>query len=247
MPRYLYPPFSLNWVDYNSRHSELRSTPAYRDRPSETEGTTRRNRPHERRASIKLLCDGVRHNVHTYRRKMLNVGASSPLNLHRKALQAKLNPSASNSSRSVIGHPSFYSNNNKSVTSDATNFEGDNSHHPHSIPKNSSLVSFQSEDSPSRDGHYDHDRDPQPVLNIRLASGGIYSSDRSHGRGRLGHQTYVRVVSNSKGGNPRSSTPSHKVCNRTFQLGDHLSQRYSRHPFQSLAHLRCRGYNMRLL
>lgn len=157
---------------------------------------------------------------------MLNVGASSPLNLHRKALQAKLNPSATNSSRSVIGHRSFYSS-NKSVTSDdrgTTDFEGGNNHHPHSIPQNSSLVSFRTEEgSPSRDGH-DRDQDPPTVLNIRLASGGVYGSERSRSRGRSGWRIakthYVNVGSDSEEGNSRSSAPSHTVCNRTFRLGD---------------------------
>lgn len=160
--------------------------------------------------------------IHTYHRKMLNVGASSPLNLHRKVLQAKLNPSASNSSRSVIAHPLFYSS-NKSVTSDdrgATHFEGDNDNHFHPIPQNPSLLSFQTEESPSRDGHDDHDRDPPTVLNIRLASGGVYDLERT---GRFGHQSYVSVVSDSDEGHSRSSAPSHKVCNRTFQLDDPLS------------------------
>lgn len=175
---------------------------------------------------------------------MLNVAASSPLNLHRRALQAKLNPSATNSSRSVTGRRSFYSS-NKSVTSEdrgATHFEGD-SDHPHSIPRSSSLVSFQTEHSPSRD---DHDRDPPTVLNIRLASGGVYGSERSCDREPLGHQTYVSAAPDPEGRNSKSPAPSHKVCSRTFQLGD-LSQRHSRSLFQALAHLRCRGYDTRLL
>jgi len=156
---------------------------------------------------------------------MLNVGASSPLNLHRKALQAKLNPSASNSSRSVIGHRSFYSS-NKSMTSDdhgATDLEGGNNHHPHSIPQNSSLVSFRTEEaSPSRDGH-DRGQDPPTVLNIRLASGGVYGSERSRSRGRSSQRiakAHVDVASDSEEGNSRSSAPSHTVCNRSFWLDD---------------------------
>lgn len=179
---------------------------------------------------------------------MLNVGASSPLNLHRKALRAKLNPSASNSSRSVIAHRSFHSS-NRSVTSDdheVTHFDGDNNLHSHSTPQNPSLVSFHAEESPSRDGHDDRDPDPPTVLNIRLSSGGVYGSERGCHRGRFGHQTYVSVFSDSEERNSRSSAPPHKVCIRTFQLGD-LSQRYSRHPFQYLAHIRRRGYHMRLL
>lgn len=238
----------MNWVDYTFIYSELRSTPTHRDRPSETEGTSQRNRPYEGRASIKLLSYDTRHNIHTYHRKMLNVGASSPLNLHRKALRAKLNPSASNSSRSVMGHRSFHSSNKSVVSSDhgAIHFEGDNTCHLPSIPQNSSLISFQTEDSPSRDGHDDHDRDPPTVLNIRLASGGVYGSERSLGRGRFGHQTYVSVVSDSEEGDSRSSAPSHKVRNRTFQPSD-PSQSHSRHPHQSLAHLHCPGYKPRLL
>ena len=156
---------------------------------------------------------------------MLNVGASSPLNLRRKALQAKLNPSASNSSRSVIGHHSFYSS-SKSVTSGdrgATDLGGGNNHHPHSIPQNPSLVSFQTEEaSSSRDDH-DRDQDPPTVLNIRLASGGIYGSEGSRSRGRSDQRiAKIRpdVAFDSEEGNPRSSAPSHTVCNRTFRLGD---------------------------
>ena len=157
---------------------------------------------------------------------MLNVGASSPLNLHRKALQAKLNPSASNSSRSVIGHHSFYSS-NKSVTSDdrgATDLEGGNNHHPHSIPQNSSLVSFRTEEaSPSRNCQ-GRDQDPPTVLNIRLASGGVYGSERSRSRGRSGwriaKKRYINGGSDSEEENSRSSAPSHTVCNRTFRPAD---------------------------
>jgi len=155
---------------------------------------------------------------------MLNVGASSPLNLRRKALQARLNPSASNSSRSVIGHRSFHSS--KSVTSDdhgATDLEGGNNHHPHSIPQTPSSASFRTEEaSPSRDGH-DRDQDPPTVLNIRLASGGVYGSESSRSRGRSGQRiakTYVNVASDSEEGNSRSSAPPHTVCNRTLRLGD---------------------------
>jgi len=216
-----YPPRVLNWVG-NSRFSELRSTPSHRDRPSETERTTRRNRPHERRASLKLLCHTPRHNIHTYRRKMLNVGASSPLNLHREALRTRLNPSASNSSRSVMGHRSFYSS-NKSVTSDdrcATDLEEGNHHHLHSIPKSPPLVPLQTEASPSRDG-CDRDQDPPTVLNIRLASRGVYGLDRSRSRGRSGQwvaNTHVNATSDFGEGNFRSRAPSHTVCNRTFRL-----------------------------
>jgi len=156
---------------------------------------------------------------------MLNVGSSSPLNLHRKALQAKLNPSASSSSRSVMGHRSFYSS-NKSMTSDdhgATDLEGGNNDHPHSIPQKPSLMSFRSEEaSPSRDGH-DRGQDPPTVLNIRLASGGIYGSERSRSRGRSTQRiakAYVDIASDSEEGNSRSSTPPHTVCNRPFRLGD---------------------------
>jgi len=214
---------SLNWVG-NSGFSELYSTPPYRDRPSETEGKTRRNSPYERRAGIKLLFHAPGHNIHTHHRKMLNVGASSPLNLRRKALQAKLNPSASNSSRSVTGHPSFSSN--KSATSDdrgATDLGGGNNHHPHSIPQNSSLVSFRTEEaSSSRDGH-DRDQDPPTVLNIRFASGGIYGSEGGRSRGCSDQQiakTYPDVAFHSEEGNTRSSAPSRTVCNPTFRLGD---------------------------
>jgi len=149
--------------------------------------------------------------VRTKEGKMLNVGASSPLNLHRKSLQAKLNPSASNSS--VLGHRSFYSS-NKSVTlgdHGATDFEGDNNHHPHLIPRNSSLVSFRTEESPSRDGRDDRDQDQPTVLNIRLANGGVYGSDRSTVGGRFAHQTYVGVVSGSEERHSRSSAPSYKT------------------------------------
>ena len=148
---------------------------------------------------------------------MLNVGASSPLNLHRKALQTKLNPSGSNSSRSVTGHRSFYSS-NKSVTSDdhgAVDLEGGINHHPPSTPHNSSLVSLQTRDtSPSRDGY---DRDPPTVLGIRLVSSG---SERSCSRGRSGQQAHVNILSDSEG-NPRSSAPSHKVRKvPNFRLGN---------------------------
>lgn len=147
---------------------------------------------------------------------MLNVGASSPLNLRRRVLQSKLNPSASDSSRSVIGHRSFYSS-NKSVISDdrgAVDLEGGNNHHPYSH-QDPSLVSFRTEEaSPSRHSH-DHDQDPPTVLNIRLANGGVYGSERSCSRGRSGRRTYVSAVSDSEGIS-RSSAPSHKVCNRTF-------------------------------
>ena len=214
----------LNWVG-NPGFSELCSTPPHRDRPSEIERKARRNRPHERRVSIKLLCHAARYNIHTYHRKMLDVGASSPLNLHREALQTRLNPSASNSSRSVIGHRSFYSS-NKSVTSDdhcAIDLEGGGSHHPRSIPQNSSSVSFRTEEaSPSRDGH-DRDQDPPPVLNIRLASGGVYGSEHSRRRGRSGQRiadTHISAASEDGEGNSRSPAPSHTVCNRTFRLGD---------------------------
>jgi len=156
---------------------------------------------------------------------MLNVGASSPLNLHRKALQAKLNPSASNSSRSVIAHRSFYSS-SKSVTSDdrgVTDLGGGNDHHPHSIPQNSSLVSFRTEEaSPSRDGN-DRDQDPPTVLNIRLASGGVYGSEGSRSRGRSDQRivrTCPEVAFDPEEGNLRSSAPSHTVCDRTFRLED---------------------------
>jgi hypothetical protein len=209
----------------NSEITEL-STPPYRDRPSEVEGKARGNRPDERRASIKFLCHASRHNIHTYHRKMLNVGASSPLNLHRKTLQARLDPSASNSSRSVIGLRSFYSS-NKSVTSDdhgATDLEGGNSLHPRSIPQNPSLVSFRTEEaSPSRGGR-DRDQDSPTVLNIRLASGGVYGSEPSRSRRRSGQRTTSMranvVGSDSEEGNTRSSTRSRTVCNRTFRLGD---------------------------
>jgi hypothetical protein len=150
---------------------------------------------------------------------MLNVGASSPLNLHRKALHSRLNPSASNSSRSVIAHRSFYGS-NKSMTLSggqaAADLQGANIHLPHSSPHNSSLVSFQTEEaSPSRRGH-DCDRDSPTVLNIRLASGGVYGSERSQSRGRSSQRTYVSVVSDSEERISRSSAPFHKVCNRTF-------------------------------
>jgi len=154
---------------------------------------------------------------------MLNVGASSPLNLHREALRTRLNPSASNSSRSVMGNRSFYSS-NKSVTSDdrcATDLEGGNNHHPHSIPQSSSLVSLRTEEaSPSREGR-DRDQDSPTVLNIRLASRGVYDSDRSRSRGRSGHRVanvYVNVTSGEL--DSRSPAPSHTVCNRTLRLGD---------------------------
>lgn len=156
---------------------------------------------------------------------MLNVGASSPLNLHRKALQAKLNPSASNSSRSVIAHRSFYSS-SKSVTSDdrgVTDLGGGNNHHPHSIPQNSSLVSFRTEEaSPSRDGD-DRDQDPPTVLNIRLASGGVYGLEGSRSRGRSDQRivrTCPEVAFDPEEANLRSSAPSHTVCDRTFRLED---------------------------
>ena len=154
---------------------------------------------------------------------MLNVGASSPLNLHRKALQAKLNPSASNSSRSVIGQRSFYSS--KSVTLDdhgATDLEGGNNHHPHSIPQNPSLASFQTEASPNRDGH-DRDRVPPTVLNIRLVSGGVYGSERSRSRGRSSQRiakAYAEAASDFEEGNSKSSALSYTVCNRTFRRGN---------------------------
>ena len=154
---------------------------------------------------------------------MLNVGASSPLNLHREALRTRLNPSASNSSRSVMGHRSLYSS-NKSVTSDdrcATDLEGGNNHHPRSIPQSPSLVSLRTEEaSPSREGH-DRDQDSPTVLNIRLASRGVYGSDRSRSRGRSGQRVanvYVNVTSRER--NSRSPAPSHTVCNLTFRLGD---------------------------
>ena len=173
---------------------------------------------------------------------MLNVGASSPLNLHKEALRARLNPSASNSSRSVMGHRSFYSS-NKSVTSDdrcATDLEGGSSHHPHSIPQNSSLLSFRTEEaSPSRESH-DHDRDPPTVLNIRLVSGGVYGSERSRSRGRSGQRIAyadANVAANPEEGKSRSSAPSHTVCDRTLRLGD-LSKHYSRHLFHGLARRR---------
>ena len=246
----LYPPPDSE-LGYNSGCSELRSTPPYRDRPSEIERKARRNRPYERRVSIKLLCYTPRHDIHTYHRKMLNVGESSPLNLHREALQARLNPSASNSSRSVIGHRSFYSS-NKSVTSDdhcTTDLEGGGSHDPHSILPNSSLVSFRTEEaSPNRDGH-DYDQDPPTVLNIRLASDGVYDSERGRGRGRPGQRiarTYVNIASEDGEGNSRSSAPSHTVCIRTFRLGD-LSKRYPRvHLFHGLAHRHYREDDQRL-
>ncbi|KAF9793258.1 hypothetical protein BJ322DRAFT_116065 [Thelephora terrestris] len=156
--------------------------------------------------------------VRTKEGKMLNVGASSPLNLHRKALQSRLNPSASNSSRSVTAHRSLYSS-NKSMTFSghaAADLQGANIHLPHSSPHNSSLVSFQTEEaSPSRRGH-DCDRDSPTVLNIRLASGGVYGSERSQNRGRSSQRTYVSVVSDSEERNSRSPAPFHKVCNRTF-------------------------------
>ena len=215
---------SLNWVG-NSGFSELYSTPPYRDRPSETEGKARRNSPYERRAGIKLHCHAPCHDIHTHHRKMLNVGASSPLNLRRKTLQAKLNPSASSSSRSVIGNRAFYSS-SKSVTSDdrdATDPGGSSNHHPHSIPQNSSLVSFRTEEtSPTRDDH-DRDQDPPTVLNIRLASGGVYGSERSRNRGRSDQRivkTHPEIAFDSEEGNLRSLAPSHTVCNRTFRLGD---------------------------
>jgi hypothetical protein len=163
-------------------------------------------------------CDVPRHDVHTYHRKMLNVGASSPLNLRRKALQPRLNPSASNSSRSMIGHRSFYSS-NKSVTSDdrgATDLEGGGSNDPPSIPQNSSLVSFRTEDaSPGRDGH-DRDRNPPTVLNIRLANGGVYGLERGRSRGRI-TCTDINAASDSEEGNSGSSVPSHPVRNQTFR------------------------------
>ena len=182
---------------------------------------------------------------------MLNVGASSPLNLHREVLQTRLNPSASNSSRSVTGHHSFYSS-NKSVTSDdhcATDLEGGSSHHTRLIPQNPSLASFRTEEaSPSRDGH-DHGRDPPTVLNIRLASSGVYDSERNRRRGRSGQRianTYVNVASEDGEGKSRSSAPSHTVCNRTFRLGD-LSKRHTRvHPFHGLAHRHHRGRDPKL-
>lgn len=156
---------------------------------------------------------------------MLNVGASSPLNLHRKALKAKLNASASSSSRSVIGYRSFYSS-SKSVTSadrGAIDLEGGNNHNPQSIPQNSSLVSFQTEEAlSSKDGH-GRDQDPPTVLGIRLASGGVYRSGRSRSRGRSSQRiakTFVDDASDSEEGSPRFSAPSHTVCNRTFRLGD---------------------------
>ena len=225
MPRYVLSSSGfLNWVG-NSRFSELCSTPPHRDRPSEIERKTRRNRPHERRASVKLLCHTPRHHIHTRRRKMLNVGASSPLNLHREALRARLNPSASNSSRSVMGHRSLYSS-NKSVTSDdrcATDLEGGNNHHSHSIPQSSSLVSLQTEEaSPSRDGH-DCDQDLPTVLNIRLASRGTYGSERSRSRGRPGQRmanAYTDVTPDLGEENSRSPPPSHTVCNQPFRMGD---------------------------
>ena len=159
-----------------------------------------------------------RHNIHTHHRKMLNVGASSPLNLHRKALQSKLNPSASNSSRSVIAHRSFQSS-TKSVTlgdHSAADLQGANNHRPHSFPQNSSLVSFQTEGTlPNGDGH-GCDPDSPTVLNIRLASGGVYGSERSYSRARSSQRTYVSVASDSEEEISRSSAPSHKVCNRTF-------------------------------
>jgi len=179
---------------------------------------------------------------------MLNVGASSPLNLHRETLRTRLNPSASNSSRSVMGHRSFYSS-NKSVTSDdrcATDLEGGNNHHPHSIPQSSSLVSLRTEEaSPSRESH---DQDPPTVLNIRLASRGVYGPDRSRSRGRSGHpvaNVHVNVTSGE--GNPRSPAPSHTVCNRTFRLGRSLSKCYSRHLFHGLAHRHHRRCNPKSL
>lgn len=156
---------------------------------------------------------------------MLNVGASSPLNLHRKVLQGKLNPSASNSSRSVIGHRSFYSS-SKSVTSEdrgAIDLEGGDNHYPHSVPQNPSLVSFRTEEaSPSRDGH-DRDQDPPTVLSIRLANGWVYGPERGRSGRRSDEriaQTFADAASDSEDGNPRSSAPSRAVCNRTFRLGD---------------------------
>lgn len=156
---------------------------------------------------------------------MLNVGKSSPLNLHRKALQAKLHPSATNSSHSMMGRRSFYSS-SRSLTSDdrgATDLEGGNNHHPHPILQNPSLMSLRTDDaSPSRDSH-DHDQDPPTVLNIRLASGGVYHSERGRSRehsGRRITKSYVDVASDSEDGDSRSSAPSHPVCNRTFRLGD---------------------------
>lgn len=202
----------------NSVFSELCSTPPHRDRPSETEGKARRNSPYQRRAGIKLLCYTPRHDIHTSHRKMLNVGTASPLNLHRKALQAKLHPSATNSSYSVIRQRSFYSS-SKSVTSDdrgATDLEGGNNHHPHPVPQNPSLVSFRTDEaSPSRDSH-DHDQDPPTVLNIRLANGGLYNPERGRSRehsGRRITKPYVDVASGSEDGNSRSPAPSHPVCN----------------------------------
>lgn len=153
---------------------------------------------------------------------MLNVGASSPLNLHRKALQAKLNPSAGNSSQSVVGRRSFNSS-GKSVTSEdhgVSDLEGGNNHHPHSIPQNHSLASLHTEvASSSRDAH-DHDQNSPTVLNIQLACGGVYDSDRSCSRGRSGRRTSVSALSDSEEGNSRSSALSHKVCNRTSRPGD---------------------------
>ena len=156
---------------------------------------------------------------------MLNVAASSPLNLRRKALQAKLNPSGSNSSRSVIGHHSFQSSSKSMPLDDhgTIDLEGGNNHYPHSIPQNSSLVSFRTEEaSPSRGGH-DRDQDPPTVLNIRLANGWVYGSERSRSRGRSDRRiakTCAEVGSDSEEGNSGSSAPSHTVCNRTFRLDD---------------------------
>jgi len=150
---------------------------------------------------------------------MLNVGASSPLNLHKKALKAKLNPSTSSSSRSAIGYRSFYSSSKSVASGDhvVIDLEGGNNHNPHSIPQNPSLVSFQTEEGHGRD------RDPPTVLGIRLASGGVYRSGRSRSRGRSSQriaQTYVNGASDSEEGSSRSSAPSHTVRNRTFRLDD---------------------------
>jgi len=154
---------------------------------------------------------------------MLNVGASSPLNLHRKALQARFDPSFSNSSHSVTGDRSFCGSNKSGPGTDnhsATDLEGGNNHHPHTIPQNPSLVSFHTgEASPSRYGH-GRDQDPPTILNIRLANRGVYDLERSRHRGRSGQRISARAASDSEEANSRSSAPPYTVCNQTFRLGD---------------------------
>jgi len=119
--------------------------------------------------------------------KMINVGTPLPLNLHHKALHARIDPSGSTSSRSGARSLSGSSGQRLNTAGDpGAEREGSTSrasspHHPSS----DSLASLQPGDA-SYLPPEERDDGKRPILNVRLAGDGTGRTRKGRSRGRLG-------------------------------------------------------------